>query len=63
MPDPYLACPHAEYRACMMIWCKKANDYCGHAYFMRCKGWWALTPRWPACPLLSSGSPSGGAGA
>ena len=53
MADPVLLCPHAMYAAGMRIFCTRANDYCGHAYFMRCKGWWALTPRWPACPLLA----------
>lgn len=52
MADPTLQCPYAKYISGMMIWCSKANDYCGHAYFKRCKGWWALTPRWQTCQLL-----------
>ena len=52
MADPYLACPNAEYRAGMIIYCKKTGEPCGHAYFKRCKGWWTLSPRWPTCPLL-----------
>ena len=51
MADPVLQCPNAKYISGMMIWCTKANDYCGHAFFKRCKGWWALSPAWPSCPL------------
>lgn len=52
MSDPVLQCPHARYVDGMRVFCTLANDYCGNAYYKRCKGWWALTPRWPMCPLL-----------
>lgn len=46
-----IECPHGEYRDGMRIFCKKADNYCGHQYFKRCKGWWALTNTAAACPL------------
>lgn len=46
-----LSCPKAEYRDGMRIFCRKANNWCGNAYFKRCKGWWALTDRAARCPL------------
>lgn len=46
-----LSCPQAEYRDGMRIFCRKANNWCGNAYFKRCKGWWALTERAARCPL------------
>lgn len=44
-----LSCPHAEYRG-NQIYCKKAGSWCGHAFFKRCKGWWALSPQAEKCP-------------
>lgn len=35
---PTLSCPHAEYRAGMVIYCKATNESCAHVYFKRCKG-------------------------
>ena len=49
-PDK-LTCPNAKYRDEMRIYCEKAEDYCGNAYFLRCKGWWALTEGADRCPL------------
>ena len=46
-----LACPNAEYREKMIIYCKKTDAPCGHVFFKACKGWWALTPRAACCPL------------
>ena len=46
-----LNCPHAEYRDGMRIYCTKAESLCGHQYFKRCKGWWALTDKALNCPL------------
>ena len=51
MADPALACPYAEYTDGMKIHCKKACALCGHAFFKRCKGWWALSPQAEKCPL------------
>ena len=48
--DP-LTCPHAQYREDMKIWCRKAGTWCGHVYFKRCKGWWAMTPAAAQCPI------------
>ena len=48
---PTLACPYAEYTDGMRIHCKKACAPCGHAFFKRCKGWWALSPQAERCPL------------
>lgn len=46
-----LSCPCASYRDDMRIVCGKTLSYCGHAYFKRCKGWWALTDKAARCPL------------
>lgn len=46
-----LDCPQAEYREGMRIYCKKAGNYCGNAFFKRCKGWWALNEHAARCPL------------
>jgi len=51
MRRPTLDCPHAEYREEMRVYCRKAETYCGNAYFRACRGWWALTERAAACPL------------
>ena len=49
-PDP-LACPEAEYRERMIIWCRKTGGPCGHVHFYSCKGWWVLTPQAEKCPI------------
>ena len=46
-----LTCPYARYVGEMVIFCDKAKDYCGNAYFKSCKGWWALTKNADKCPL------------
>lgn len=46
-----LSCPHAEYRANMIIFCKKQDAPCGHVFFKTCKGWWALLSTAENCPL------------
>lgn len=46
-----LSCPHAKYEGSMQIHCTKADLPCGHVYFKRCKGWWALTPSADRCLL------------
>ena len=46
-----LDCPFAKYGEEMRIFCKKAGSLCGHAFFKRCKGWWALSPDAAKCPL------------
>jgi len=51
MKIPALACPHAEYRDEMRIYCKAAETYCGNVYFKSCKGWWVLTDNAGRCPL------------
>lgn len=49
--DLELGCPCASYRSDMRIVCGKTLNYCGHAYFKRCKGWWALSANAERCPL------------
>lgn len=49
-----LDCPHAVYREGMQIFCAHANDWCGHVYFKRCKGWWVLSDGAARCPLRRS---------
>lgn len=51
MMDPKLTCPYAQYIQGMKIYCLKACDLCAHAFFKRCKGWWALSPQAENCPL------------
>ena len=48
---PKLSCPHAEYKSGMVIHCKKQDEPCGHVYFCRAKGWWALDPMSDLCTL------------
>ena len=50
-----LACPEAEYREEMRIWCKRRGCWCGHVFFKRCKGWWELTPAAANCPIRQEG--------
>ncbi len=46
-----IPCPHGRYNRGMQIVCDKMNNLCGHQYFKRCKGWWALNEHAANCPL------------
>lgn len=47
-----LSCPHASYGPDLRIRCGKAdNAPCGHQYYKRCKGWWALLETAARCLL------------
>ena len=46
-----LSCPFAFYTEGMRIRCSRNDKYCGHQYFKRCKGWYALSPQAARCPL------------
>lgn len=51
MRTPTLSCPHGRYKN-GQIRCEKAGGGpCGHQYFKRCKGWWALMPSADDCLL------------
>ena len=53
MRRPTLSCPFASYTGGMKIVCSRLgeNSYCGHQYFKRCKGWWALSEAAGRCPV------------
>lgn len=51
---PTLSCPYALYTVGMKILCTRApngSTMCGHQYFKRCKGWWALSEAAGRCRL------------
>lgn len=53
-----LSCPHASYGPDQWIRCGKAGDGpCGHQYFKRCKGWWALLDSSDRCLLRKKEEP------
>lgn len=53
-----LSCPHAFYGPDQRIRCGKAGDGpCGHQYFKRCKGWWALLDSADRCLLRKKEEP------
>ena len=51
MKTPPLSCPYALYVEQMKIRCSRSMGYCGHQYFKRCKGWWALSDAAPRCKI------------
>lgn len=54
-----LICPNASYDPEMRIRCSKAQGGpCGHQYFKRCKGWWALLGTADRCPLRNKEEPN-----
>lgn len=54
-----LSCPFASYSAGMRIDCSRLDGPCGHQYFKRCKGWWALLPTADRCPVRSKEDENG----
>ena len=55
-----LECPQAEYRAEMVIWCRRTEEICAFQYFKACKGWWALTGQADGCRLRNQPEENGG---
>ena len=59
-----LACPYAYYTNGMKILCSHESSrgmtYCGHQYYRRCKGWWALNEAAARCKLRQHPADNGG---